>query len=288
MKKILSILFLLSSFAFADDCLGLYIAGDYEKSGSCFIDLLKNDKSSFNYIEAGVSLSKQGRYKEALQYLKKAEQLSKSERDLMICYSHLSTLYSYLGDKNNELFYDMKFLNLALKIENKSAIGSAYNNLGSYYQNIDDNKALEYFSKALEYKEEKERAMTYQNMAISYDNLNDKAKAEEFYKKVIDISINTGDYWDLCVVKTGLGVFYRNENRIDEAISTLNDSKNICHKAGYISREANALITIGVIYAKKGDKISAKEYYTEAKPLAEKSGDKVVLNNLEYLNSKLQ
>ena len=286
-RNIVAMVVLLSSLAFsADVCSGLYDAGDYHKSGDCYIRQLKKDKTLVNYYFTGDSLRKQGRNKEALTYLNEAEKLANKEADLGLIYNRLSMLYGNLGDKKSELAYNMKALNIVLKGNNKNDIASTYSNLGNYYARLkDENKALEFYNKALEYNNE--NASIYTNMAISYGNLNNFDKAEEFYKKAIAIDLNKGDYLSLCGDKSNFGIFYYNQNKYNEAIPMLEEAKDICHKSGDISDEANSLISLGLISLKQGNLTSAKSYYAQAKPLAIQSGNSVVFSSLNSLKNKI-
>lgn len=290
MKKILLGLSILASLSFSaeDMCIGLFRAGDFQKAGDCYIKQIKKNNSFDNNYFVSVSLLKQGRVKEALPYLQKAEQLASIERDLALIYSWLSVSYSALGNRELELAYDMKVLNINLKNNNKKDISSAYNNLGQYYSNIEDyNKALEYFNKSLEFSEEKEKATTYNNMALIYNYLENYDKSNEFYNKSINLRLNSGDYLGLCNSKTNFGASLYNQKKYQEADKVLKEVNVICHNAGNISSEADSFIFLGASSLKQNDLASAKFYYNQAKPLANKSGNGVVLGKLADLEERI-
>lgn len=270
--------FSVSVFA-GDICGGVYDAGDYPRASDCYIGELKKNKTMVNYFYAGDSLVRIGRYKEAGSYLKEAEKLATGQNDLRIIYNRLSIVYGNLGDKNLELAYDMKYLDLSLKIGEAHEIGIAYGNLGTYYIEYDTNKALEFFTKSLEYKQENERAETYQNMAKTYADMKDTKKAEEYFQKAIDIEINTGNYLLLCYTKTNFGIYNKIENKFHEALELLSDAKDICHKVGDINHEAHALAELGYLNYKKGNTALANEYINRAMTLAKQSGDTVTLSD---------
>lgn len=290
MKRVLLSVALLSTLAFSgeDICSGVYNAGDYQKASDCYINQVKTNNSAYNNYYAGNSLTQQGRYKEALPYMQKAEQLSSDEENLGSIYNNLSVIYSKLRNEELELTYKMKYLNISLKMGDKSKIGRAYNNLGSYYDNMNDNnKALEYYFKALDYYPENEKSTTYNNIAIVYENLYNYDKVNEFYNKSIDISEKTGDYLSLCSSKTNFGIFQYKQEKYLEADKMLSDANTICHNAGKISTEANSLIYLGKSALKQNNLQSAKSYYDRAKPLANKSGNSIILGNLKSLEDKL-
>lgn len=290
MKKILLGLSILASVSFSaeDICSGLFSAGDYPKAGDCYVKQIKKNNSFDNNYFVGVSFLKQGRVKEALPYLQKSEQLASSEDDLVAIYSWLSVAYSYLGNRELELAYDMKVLNITLKTNNKKNISKAYNNLGLYYDNMNDNnKALEYYNKSLEFSEEKEKATAYNNIAIIYDNLNNYDKSNEFYNKSINVALNNGNYLQLCSTKTNFGGSLYDQEKYQEADKTLKEANTICHNAGDISKEANSLIYLGLSSLKQNNLQLAKSYYNQAKLLANKSGIRTILGNLAALEQKI-
>lgn len=290
MKKVLLGLSILASLSFSaeDICYGLYKVENYQKSGDCYIKQLKISNSFDNNFLAGASLSNQGRYKEALLYLQKAEQLGSSERDLGLTYSFLSVVYSSLGNDELDLAYTMKFLNNSLKRNHKKDISSAYNNLGGYYHSMKDyNKALEYYNKSLEFKEEKDNGLAYNNMALIYGELENYDKSNEFYNKSINARLNRGDYLGLCNSKTNFGTSLYKQERYQEADKVLKEANPICHNTGDISIEANSFIVLGLSSLKQQDLQLAKSYYNQAKPLANKSGESTILSNLADLEKRI-
>ena len=125
---------LITTTAIAEDiCNGAYQAQNYKEAAQCYVQQLKKEKSFDNYYLAGRSYNRQGRYKEALPYLKEAETKAKTSNDHEILYSSMGLAYGNLGDTKQDLAYSMKFLNLSLQAGNRSNIGSAYSNLGVYY-----------------------------------------------------------------------------------------------------------------------------------------------------------
>ena len=67
----------------------------------------------------------------------------------------------------------------------------------------------------------------------------------------------------------------------------LKEASTICHNAGYISDEANSLIYLGFSSIEQNNIELAKSYYKQAKPLALKSGNKVLLGNLADLEQRI-
>lgn len=270
----------LTTVVIAEDiCDGAFQAQNYDRAAKCYVQQLKKQKSFDNFRRAGSSYCKQGRYKEALPYLKEAEKKAKSLEDYKILYSWIDSVYANLGDTTQELVYSMKFLDLSLKSGDNNNIGKAYNNLGAYYKNQNQpQKALEFYQKALEYNEESKSSTIYGNMAIIYNSLNDFSKAQEMYQKSIMIDQNIGDYNSLGTHKTELGIFYFNQERYSEARATLEDAIIMTHKSGNIRSEAHALSILSMFDYREGSVSKAKERAAEGLRLAKQSGDPVALD----------
>jgi tetratricopeptide (TPR) repeat protein len=268
---------LITTSAIAEDiCNGTYQAQNYEQSAQCYVKQLKIENTFSNLLRSGISYTNLGRYKEA-------EKKAKTTHDYAIVYNYLSTVYSYIGDTVHELAYDMKYLTLALKSENRMDIGIAYANLGEYYaQQGQLQKELEYCEKALEYQEESQQAITYGNMALAYNNLKNYSKAEEMHQQSINIDQKTGDYRSLGVHTRELGKFYFGQHRYAEARKTLEETRTISHKAGDIVSESDALSYLSVMDYGEGYTNQAKEKVAEALRLAKQSGSTVTIGNAQY------
>ena len=276
---------LITTTAIAEDiCNGAYQAQDYKQSTECYVQQLKMEQTYNNLLRAGISYSNLGRYKEALPYLKEAEEKAITPLNYTIVYSWLALVYGNMGDSIQELAYDMKVLDLSLKSGDRKNIGSAYSNLGVYYRTQKQlQKALEYYEKALEYQEESERASIYANMAIVYDDLKNYPKAEEMHQKSIEIDQTTGDYQSLGAHKVKLGGFYFGQKRYVEARATLEEGKTISHNAGNIHLEAYSLGILSIIDYREGHIIEAKVKAAEGLRLAKQSASNAVLGDAEYV-----
>jgi tetratricopeptide (TPR) repeat protein len=275
---------LITTMAMAkENCLVFYEAQNYKKSAQCYIQKLKKDRSFANLSSAGISYCEQGRYKEALPYLKEAENKATTTSDYTVLYSGLSNVYANIGDSVQELAYDMKFLDLSLKSGDRENIGIAYINLGDYYYKQKQfQKALESSEKALEYQDESERATTYGNMAGSYDDLKNYPKAEEMYQRSIEIDQKLGNYNDLGGHKKELGIFYFGQKRYVEARKTLEEGKTISHNAGNIGVEAHSLSILSIVDYREGHINEAKAKAAEGLRLAKQSGAEAILDDANY------
>jgi signal transduction histidine kinase len=121
-----------------------YRAYTYSEKAIALSNKLKDSlRLSTSLVEkAGLYISNQ-EFKEAKEYLKKAEYIAKRRED----YNVLSDVYlylaeaNYLEDKEKALFYYNKGLNAAIKAKNKFKQAVVYSNLGffnAYYSNLDN------------------------------------------------------------------------------------------------------------------------------------------------------
>lgn len=263
-----------------DKCTIAYQVQNYQESAACFVAQLKKERTHHNLKGAGFSYTNMGRAKEALPYLKEAENKAQTLTDKKAVYSFLGIAYHYTGDYAQALSYGMKFLDVSLKLGDREEIGKAYTNLGEYYrQQKQPQKALEYYEKALEYQDEAKSSATYGNMAIVYHDLKDFEQAEKMHKKSIDIDQKTGDYNSLGQHKKALGGFYFAQNRYLEARVILDEALVISHNTGQLSSEAHAFTLLSIIDYREGSIVRAKEKAAEGLRLAKQSGNAIVLNN---------
>ncbi|MFA6137056.1 MAG: tetratricopeptide repeat protein [Sulfurimonas sp.] len=240
---------LIATVAMAEDmCNATYQAGNYTQSEQCYIKQLKTERSYNNLFRAGVSLAKQQRYQEALPYLIEAEKKASSLGDFAAIYSWLGAIYNNLGNSKQTYAYLMKQLEINLKLGDTNNIATSYNNLGLYYQGeAQPKKALEFYEKALNYKEESQKGTIYNNLAFLYENMGDVKKAEEMYLKAIVNDEKSGNYTNLGIHKSNLGIFYFNQSRYNEAKVALNEALVIAQKQGLKETEANTLEALAAI-----------------------------------------
>lgn len=288
-KKFLS-LSLLASFSLAssDLCMSIYKTGDFKKASDCFIKQTKQNNSASNNFFTGDSLLEQGRFIEAQPYLEKAEELEQKEDKLSDIYNRLSLVYSSLGNRDLEYKYDMKYLNTNLKLNNLDEVSVAYSNLGLFYSKQGNKQeALNNYFKSLDLKGEKENGTTLSNIATVYTSLEQFDNAIDFYNKAIDRYSYFQDNKGICLAKTNLGSLYYTISFLQQANDSLFAANSICHEINFIPNEANSFILLGLTALKQHKVDAAKVFYKQAEPLAKKSGDNTILNNLKVLENSL-
>jgi FOG: TPR repeat len=210
MKKAFSLLFIIFSlfafknFAFAhpevDACYNFYEAGDYRRAIEAGrVAVRKYPNSLYAHYCLGISYSRIGEFKLALEHLKKAESLTSDKEDLMYIYNQIGMIYDSMGYLDDALLYYSRSLRLAIDLEDESMQATTLSGIAGIYLKKDElDKALGYYEESLRLKtDEKEKAITYNNIATVYYQKGDHKKAVEYFQKAIETSERYGDYHTL-------------------------------------------------------------------------------------------
>lgn len=205
----------------------------YDKLGKLnAIDMLNN---------IGVAYSKKGIYSEALQYLLRALDMSRSANDvqgLISSYNNIGLIYNDQKKHDEALNYYLKCLSLQLKHGGQLMISQTYSNIGQIYIiNKKYTEALRYFELGL---------------AAAFKEGNNESKANNY---------------------SSLGNLYIEKGDMDTALryheSALGLRKKIDDNLGMIS----SYMAFGKIYHKKGDNAAALQYANRALALVKTAGE---------------
>lgn len=146
------------------------------------------------YNNIGEVYKKMGEYEKALEFLLTATELEKDDPNIRaITLYNIAELYIFLNDLPQAMRYVEQSLSLAIRTNNKRAIGYSYNGLGiiSTRQKKYE-EALDYFIRAEKiWKEIGDMRLliqTYQNMADTYRELELFDKAEKYLTLAIEMS----------------------------------------------------------------------------------------------------
>ncbi|MFA6922824.1 MAG: tetratricopeptide repeat protein [Bacteroidales bacterium] len=147
-----------------------------------YINLFRsNYKKAIEYAETGLKISEKNNYKKCIA----------------MATDYIGKAYYYLGDYNRALNYFQLSLAAYRKVENsKSDTVGIYLYLGYiFFDQKNYDKALSYFLNAL--KKEKENGSYYSRLNIKIGDIyNDWGRYKEalgYYKKIIEVSLKSGD-----------------------------------------------------------------------------------------------
>jgi tetratricopeptide (TPR) repeat protein len=277
MKKALSVFFLLLSLlAFKNivyaeiligTCFNFNDAGDYKRAIEAGkLAIKKYPKNSYAYYCLGEAYFNIGELKLAYENMKKAESLTNNKKDLMYIYNYTGLILYNMGYLDDALLYYSRSLSLAKDLGNTDMQATLLNNIANvYYSKGELDKALSYYEDSLSLRaNEKDKAPTYNNIAIIYYKKDDYQKAVEYLQKAIEIDEKYEDYHNASIHKLNLGDTYRKMKDYENAEKYLSEGLEGVKKVGDKYWEAHGYWYFGELCIDKGDKKTAKEYYTRA------------------------
>ncbi|MFC1494397.1 tetratricopeptide repeat protein [Thermodesulfobacteriota bacterium] len=199
----------------------------------------KKDKS-LALRKMGFSLFQQGKAREGLATLLKAEKIDPSNPDLQ---QEIALVYQDIDE------YDLALNHFKKAIQLKPDFSEAYNNLGVLYSEKGKFKeALESFDKAVSNILYTTPHFAYHNMGLVYYRIKDNKKAIDYYNKAIE---QAPYYVDAYI---DLGIVYENTGKYEDAILI---NKKVMH---LIPESMETHLNIAKIYLKAGhDKKAVEE-----------------------------
>ncbi len=293
----LLLVFLFSSISYAqkqseiNKCYNYIEAGDYQRAaeaGNKAVKLYPKDVDAHYCL--GKSYYLMGQFNPALEQMKKAEKYASSKKDLMFVYNLIGLIYDNLGDLDNAIMYNSRYMSLARELGNTREVAVAMSSIALIYRKKGDtDKALEYFEESLRLRaNEADKAAIYSNLALIYVDKGNYQKAEGYQKKSIEICRKYGNYHGLAISMLNLGGIYRQTKDYDKGLATLNEGLAMIKKVGDKFWEAGAYKYIGSLYMDKGDKTSAIANFTEAYNLFQSIGAKEGVADVLFAFSMLE
>jgi len=240
---------------------------------------LQNFHLLYRYkVNYGVLLIRLGRYKDALTYLKPAEDICKNHfgeysGKLAPVYINMGKIYFYLKDNVKAL----KYYEAALFIIDQNPSASRWraatiSSLGVVYKKSGDfNNALKYLLQGLEIKKSQKAtdiSITLNNIGNYYRELGHKKEADHYLKLCIEESIkrNGKKNYQLASFYMNYAIFHSENNNPSLAEEYLNKSYDI-----YLSNfglkhpdTAHCLKNFGSFYFKQEKYQLALDYYQKA------------------------
>lgn len=198
--------------------------------------------------------------------------------------NNIGAIYLNQGADEKALEYMLKSLKLAEKTGDTLRIATALGNVGGIYHNKRDPVALNYLLKAIPFLEGSRYVQEYIGLTgnigeIYFDN-NNNEKALEYFRKSIKASKNMSEAFSY----SGIGKVFLKEGNFEMALQNHKKALAIAEKADDKFQVIRSLKGLADVYAKQNNISLALEYYNKARKIAEEMDDvKIELKDL-YLD----
>ncbi|NEV94511.1 tetratricopeptide repeat protein [Psychroflexus sp. YR1-1] len=233
-----------------------------------------------NLINLGDIYQNQGDFDKAMKVLSEAKKVSKSLNDPNLKASILSgegLIEENKGNFDTAIDKLTQSLEIFQELDQPRLVLGMYNNLANISRKKGDYlKSIEYFENALftarEINNPRLQGIILNNLANAYLDINDDAKAASLYKEAMAI-IKDIDRTTYACLLSNLAIIQTNQDEFSLALKSLDSSLTIYREQDNKIYIANALSNIAYNYLQLKDIPKAKQFYEEAKFVAEEMGD---------------
>ena len=176
------------------------------------------------------------------------------ERGIANAHSRLGVNYSFgKSDHPHALEHYLAALKLNEKLGDKKGIAGCLNNIGTIYDDQnDDKKALDYYAQAMKINEEMGNmpwlANNLSNTGIIYTEMQEYAKAESYISRAAKIKEDLGDFHGQAINLSQLGHIYGAQKQYGKALDFLFRSLSIYRESGDIDGMAKCYDFISNAY----------------------------------------
>jgi tetratricopeptide (TPR) repeat protein len=275
-----------------------YLRGDYtgalanyQESLSIFQELGDEKRISSLFNNIGLIYREKGAYLTALEYVQKSLAINEKLRDTAAIsgdYNNLANIYKDRQDRGKALLYYEK--SLAIKGSDKNGVALIYNNMGATYaaeENLQE-KALEYYRKSLDIRLETGdkvgAAVNYHNMGQAYAKMGDYDLARQYLQKGIELHQEIGDKNGVANAWYILGDISNLQNQNRTAVKWCDKSLALSREIGALPIERRACHCLYQAYKTLGEPGRALEYHE----LFKKLSDSLQQEDLEIRLSQLE
>lgn len=225
-----------SAFYYADAAYGRYAEFDHTIGMAASTNL----KGLIHYSR--------GNYAEALKLYIEVARLFEAANDLVglaRVYNNIgSTLYKQEEDKDALIYYQ-KAYDLHIAQQNKQGQMEALSNMGmvqmemkQYQEALSNYGAAEAFAR--ETNNKRLLGNILQNMAICFRYQQDNRKAEQYYRRSLDLKKGLNDVDGICTALTGLAIIAKEDRQYAQALTLLKEVETTASSAGLLDRLSNA------------------------------------------------
>ncbi len=252
---------------YPEECQHYIKAGNYQKA----IEISKTAIKAYpRNVEPYLCLSDaylhKGELENAINTMKRAEQVAPSYEDLAVIYNRLGFMYHLKGDLSTALKYHQKHLSISRELDDTKGQFIAHVNIADIYQSMGDyTKAIEYYQKSIHFiSDPKDGVLVYKNIAQAYIKQGKYKDAIESYKTAYKYAEKTDDKKLIGALLIDLGDAHRLNKDFKSASEYLIRGLEIAKAQKDKQLMAHAYLKWGFFYRDRGDYSSAKEFFKRA------------------------
>lgn len=234
----------------------------------------------------GRSMFERGEQSKAFQYFKQALDILNADEKLgpdakqfkSYCYLMLGAATDEVGMHQLSVEYCLKGLNICEELNNYRDISKFYNNLGvSFFRAKDYDKAEEYFKKALEINTRNhinlEMSLNYSNLSEISGIRNNIDEAIEYALKAIQCLDEKNNPYDYYSMQTVIGTLYNRKKETHMARSWLENAYKHQKENNYRNTLLYTCIALMELANDTGNQAEFEKYRAEADSIANQSGN---------------
>jgi tetratricopeptide (TPR) repeat protein len=247
----------------------------------------------------GLQLSRQGKYKEALELYEKAlvicREIGEKKGEGTIL-DNIGLVYRNLGQYQKALDIFQQSLTIRKQVGDKAGEGTTLNNIGLVYRSLGQyQKALDFYQQSLaigkQVGDEAGNGKTLNNIGRVYHSLGQYQKALDFYQQSLAIGKQIGDKSGEGNTLNNIGGVYYSLGQYQKALDFYQQSLAISQQIDDKSGEGNTLNGIGLVYYSLGQYQKALDFYQQSLAISQQVGDKAgegtTLNNIGLVYTSL-
>ncbi len=227
-------------------------------------------------IDVGIVMFKQGRYKESNELLKKTFELFDLEKDynnMGLCLSQMGQNYWNLNMYDSAIESHTKAIEFRRRSGNRSGQAFSWEQLGTLYQKagLKPNALAALDSAATIYQalgSKTELAEILLSAGKVYKNDKETDKAELYYRRAANTLASMGNRGSYAEALFELGLLL-SEEKPDLAYIYQDSCRLLSLEAGKQSDAAYAMMNLGNLEKKKGNREAGKKWYEQAKKIVD-------------------
>ena len=225
-----------------------------------------------------------GRIQEALEHLKKAEELTYVPENLLHIQNEIALVLRSLGKEEEALRYLLRSLEAAREIGNRDLESAMLTNIGLIYQERGElDKAMEYYRQAIDLGGGDPSILI--NLSDLYLRRGEREKALETLREAVRISEEVGNRRTLAVGLIRLGNLHREMGDLERAEDLIRKGIKVAEDLRDTIWTGNGYRYLGWVYMDMGRIEEAKTYLLRARGIFEKAGLK---NRVSEINKDLE